>query len=52
MCHVRINTDEHVALKIKNGTITNSSNQKLFGMLFNNKFGFDEHVISLCRKAS
>ena len=40
-CHLLINTDENVALKIKNGTITNSSNQKLLGILFNNKFDFD-----------
>ena len=33
-------------------TITNSSNQKLLDILFNNKFDFDEHVTSLCRKAS
>ena len=51
-CHLLINTDENVALKIKNETITNSSNQKLFGILFNNKFAFNEHVTSLCRKAS
>ena len=46
-----INTDENVALKVKNESITNSSNEKLLGILFNNKFDFDEHVSSLCRKA-
>ena len=51
-CHLPINTDENVSLKIKNKTITNSSNEKLLGVLFNNKFDFDEHVTSLCRKAS
>ena len=51
-CHLLINTDENVALQIKNETITNSSNQKLPGILFNNKFDFDKHVTSLCRKAS
>ena len=50
--HLLINTDENVALKIKNETITNSSNEKLLGTLFNNKFEFDEHVTSLSRKAS
>ena len=48
--HLLINTDENVASKIKNETITNSSNEKLLGMLFNNKFDFDEHL--LCRKTS
>ena len=47
-----INTDENVTLKIKNETITNSSNEKLLCILFNNKFDLDEHVTSLCRKAS
>ena len=51
-CHLLINIDENVALKIKNETITNSSNEKLLGILFNNKSDFDEHVTSLCRKAS
>ena len=51
-CHLLINTDENVTLKIKNETITNSSNQKLLGMLFNNRLDFDEHVTSLRRKAS
>ena len=30
----------------------NSSNQKLLGIIFNDKFDFDEHVTLLCRKAS
>ena len=50
-CHLLISTDENVALKIKNETITNSPNQKLLGILFNNKFDFDEHATSLCWKA-
>ena len=45
-------SDENVALKIKNETIANSSNENLLGILFNNKFDFDEHATSLCRKAS
>ena len=51
ICHLLINTDENVPLKIKNETITNSSNQKVLRILFNNKFGFDEDVTSLCRKS-
>ena len=43
-CHLLINTDENVALKIKNETINNSSNEKLLGIIFNNKFDFNEHV--------
>ena len=48
--HLLINADENVASKIKNQTITNSSTEKLLGILFNNKFDFDEHATSLCRK--
>ena len=51
-CHLLINTDKNVTLKTKNETITNSSNQKLLGILFDNKFDFDEHVTSLSRKGS
>ena len=51
-CHLLINTDENIALKIKNKAIANSSNEKLLGILFSNKFDFDEHVTLLCRKAS
>ena len=50
--HLLINADENVALKIKNEFITSSSNEKLLGILFNKKFDFEEHVTSLCRKAS
>ena len=51
-CILLINTDENITLKNKNETITNSSNQNLLGILFKNKFNFDEHVTSLCRKTS
>ena len=34
-CHLLISTDENVALKKKNETITHSSNHKLLGILFN-----------------
>ena len=49
-CHLLINTDENFALKVKNETIANKSDEKLLGILFNNKFDFDEHVTPLCRK--
>ena len=51
-CYLLINTHGNVTLEIKKETITNSSNKKLLGILFNNKFDFDEHVTSLCRKTS
>ena len=33
-CHLLTNTNENVALKIKNETITNSSNEKLLGIYY------------------
>ena len=51
-CDLLINTDENVKSKIKNKTITNSSNQKLLGILFHNIFGLDEYIASLCRRSS
>ena len=37
---------------VKNETTSNSSNQKLLGIHFNNNFRFENHVASLCKKAS
>ena len=51
-CHLLISTDENVTLIIKNGSISNNSNQKLIIILFNDKFDFDIHVTSLCSKVS
>ena len=42
-------TDENITLKIKNETISSSSNKKMLGILFDN---FGEHVTSLWWKAS
>ena len=38
--------------KLKMRLLRRVLNQKLLGILFSNKFDFDEHVTSLCRKAS
>ena len=37
--------------KLKMRLLRRVLNQELLGTLFNNKFDFDEHVTSLCRKA-
>ena len=39
--HLLINSDENLTLKIKNETTNNTCNKKPFGILFNNKFDFD-----------
>ena len=43
-CRIRIN--------VRDETISNSSSQKLLGIRFNSNFRFDDHVASLCKKAS
>ena len=45
-CHMLINTDEGFKLKIKNYTITKSSNLNVLGIQCNNKFDFDRYVTS------
>ena len=42
----------NITVSVRNETISNSSNQKLLGVRFNSNFRFDDHVASLCKKAS
>ena len=50
-CLVLVNTTGSIRTNVRNETISNSSNQKLFGICFNSNFCFDDHVASLCNKA-
>ena len=43
---------EHNPIKVGGKTITNSKWEKLSGMEIDKKLDFNEHVQSLCRKAS
>ena len=45
-----VNTTYNVMANVRNETISNSSNQKLFGIHFNSNFRFDDHVVFLCTK--
>ena len=45
-CHLLVNTTDNIRISVRNETISNSSNQKLFGIRFNSNF--DDHVASLC----
>ena len=47
-----LNATGNIRISIRNGTINNSSNQKLLGIRFNSNFRFDDHVASLPKKAS
>ena len=51
-CHLFVNTTGNIRISVRNETISNSSNQKLLGIRFNSNFRFDDHVASLCKKAS
>ena len=51
-CHLLVNTTGYIRISISNETITSSSNQKLLVICFNSNFRFDDHVASLCQKAS
>ena len=51
-CHLLVNTTGNIRICVRNETISNSSNQKLLGICFNSNFRFDDHVASLCKKAS
>ena len=51
-CHLLVNTTGNIRISVRNETISNSSNQKLLGIRFNSNFRFDDHVASLCKKAS
>ena len=51
-CHLLVNTIGTIGINVRNVTISNSSNQKLLGIGFNSNFRFDNHVASLCKKAS
>ena len=48
-CHLLLNTTDNIRI---NETSSNSSNQELLGICFNSNFRFDDHVASLCKKAS
>ena len=52
-CHFLLNNpDKSKRLRIENTDITNSLNEKLLGVHFDNLLKFDIHVDNLCKKAS
>ena len=51
-CHLLVNTNGYIRISVKNQTFDNDSNQKLLIICFNKNFLFDDHVASLCEKAS
>ena len=51
-CHLLVNSKEKVCTKIGPYNIESSEQQKLLGVLIDNKLTFDKHINNLCAKAS
>ena len=51
-CHLLVNSKEKVCTKIGPYNIESSEQQKLLGVLIDNKLTFDKHINNLCGKAS
>lgn len=44
--------DPDISIAIEDNVISNSSNEKILGVYFDNKLNFQTHIIKLCKKAS
>ena len=51
-CHLLLSTEENCHAVIENHNIENSKQQKLLGILLDNKLNFEKHISNLCTKAS
>ena len=51
-CHLLLSTEENCHAVIGNHNIENSKQQKLIGILLDNKLNFEEHISNLCTKAN
>ena len=51
-CHLLVNSKEKVCTKIGSYNIESSEQQKLLGVLIDNKLTFEKHINNLCTKAS
>ena len=51
-CHLLVNTTGNIRINVRNETIITTQTKKLLGICFNSNFRFDDHVASLCKKAS
>ena len=51
-CYLVVNSKEKVCTKIGSYNIESSEQQKLLGVLIDNKLTFDKHINNLCTKAS
>ena len=51
-CHILVSSDESWTAKIEDFSIKNSTEEKLLGVKFDSNLSFENHVTSLCKKAS
>jgi len=51
-CHLLLSGEENFQANISNFVIDSSKQQKLLGVLLDNKLSFDKHINNLCNKAS
>ena len=51
-CHLLVSSNESCTAKIEDFSIKNSTEEKLLGVKLDSNFSFENHVISLCKKAS
>ena len=51
-CHLLVNTNNAINIKIGNIDINNSTCEKLLGVKFDYKLTFDDQISELCKKAS
>ena len=50
-CHLLTRTSEEMSVKIENEIIKNSLQEKLLGIVLENRVTFEPHVKNLCKKA-
>ena len=50
-CHLLISSNENITVKISEYEIENSGCEKLFGVKFNWKLNFDDHISDIFKKA-
>ena len=51
-CHLLVSSDESSTAKIEDFSIKNRTEEKLLGVKFDSNLSFENHVTSLCKKAS
>ena len=51
-CHLLVSSNESCTAKIEDFSIKNNTEEKLLGVKFDSNLSFENHVTSLCKKAS